>query len=214
MWWKALGVFLVLLVVGAASGYALGDYGTDQPGTIPSAAPVPAVSPSVPTPPVFTPLPDPTDAALGIAVPSTETSLKGAGYQLSVAIPNGWAQNRIEKTRWGFAPVGAAFNTYVMRVEIIAQDHASVTAEMAGRIAELRDAEAQGNLQYLTIESRTADTVVATYVDHGYLRVTMERWLTLGSSSAYADVAVTGREVDRPGLMDLLARTTESMVAG
>ena len=53
---------------------------------------------------------------------------------------------------------------------------------------------------------------IATYVDDGHLRVTMERWVAFGDSNiASAVAAVTGRTVDRTGLMDLLERTAASM---
>jgi hypothetical protein len=55
------------------------------------------------------------------------------------------------------------------------------------------------------------DGFTATYLDHGYQRVTVERWLPQdGSSQAYAAVAVTGREADRAGIADLLERVATS----
>ena len=47
--------------------------------------------------------------------------------------------------------------------------------------------------------------------DHGYLRLTMERWVAFDGDTAYVDVAVTGRRADEEGLRDLLTRTADSM---
>jgi hypothetical protein len=217
MWWKALGVFLVLLVVGAASGYALGDHSTDLPGTIPSAMPVPAVSPSVPTPsvPSVTISPDPTNPPLAVGVPLVPKELRigGAnGFAVQAAVPD-WSVDHTGN-RWQYSGTPDALHTYGLRIDIIAGLHQSVTVAKAARLAALRESESQHHLQELDIQSDVGDTFTATYVSEGYRRLTMERFLTLGGTTAYVDVAVTGRMVDSDGLDDLLDRVSESMVAG
>ena len=54
-----------------------------------------------------------------------------------------------------------------------------------------------------------------SYIDlQGYFRVEMDRFVVLDDTDdAYAVVAVTGRDVDRRGIEDLLVRTAQSMVA-
>jgi hypothetical protein len=217
MWWKALGVFLVLLVVGAASGYALGDYSTYQPGAIPTAAPLPAVSPSVPTPsvPSVSVSPDPSNPPLALGVPLVPKELRigGAnGFAVQAAVPD-WAVDHAGN-RWQYAGTPDALHTYGLRIDIIAGSHQSVTVAKAARLDALRESESQHNIQELDIQSDVGDAFTATYVSEGYRRLTMERFLTLGGTTAYVDVAVTGRMADNDGLDDLLDRVSSSMVQG
>ena len=78
------------------------------------------------------------------------------------------------------------------------------------RLAALEAAERDGNMEAVTVETRSDDGFVATYLQNGYRRVLMERYSTLGGTTAHVAVAVTGREVDRTGMADLLERVLAS----
>jgi hypothetical protein len=214
MWWRALGVGLALLAVGVIGGYAVADRTTEQPthGTGPE--PVPAVSPAVPTPPAREVLPDPLTPALVPDLPSHETTLRISrkGIGLTVQVPDGWTENRVENSNsWTYAVLGNPKNTYVLRINIMAGDHVSIPVAMKARIAAFEDAVDNGDLLDFEVTAKAEDTFEATYIDHGYLRVTMERWVSFGGTTAYAAAAVTGRTVDEEGLRDLLVRTVTSM---
>lgn len=213
MWWRTLGVAFVLLCVGVAGGYAVADHSSEEPSNSDVLDPVPAVSPAVPTPPEFDILPDPTAEALQPDLPNHAEELRitkrGAGA--SVLVPDGWLQTRLpESQTWTFAPAINVKNTYGMRVNLMIGQRLAVTVAKTARIAALESAADDGNIEGLEITAETDDSFEATYIDQGYLRVTMERWVADENGTAYADVAVTGRTVDQEGLRDLLARTVES----
>jgi hypothetical protein len=214
MWWRVLGVAVVLLGVGVVGGYAVADRTAEEPSHSTTLEPVPAVSPAVPTPPVRNILPDPDTPALQPDLPSHETTLRirRRGIGLSVLVPDGWTENRVENSdSWTYAVQGNPKNTYVLRVNIVAGDHRSIPVAMASRIAAFEDAMANKALFDFQVTAETEDTFEATYVDHGYLRLTMERWISFDGANAYAEAAVTGRAVDEEGLRDLLVRTLTSM---
>jgi hypothetical protein len=215
MWWRALGVAAVLLCVGVAGGYAVADRDQAEPQGSSTLAPVPAVSPSVPTPTAPTYAPDPDIPPLTTADLATETiplRLDPGGPGVRVAVPVGWLQNRPEgKDFWTFAEPSNFHNTYSMRVSILSGGTSSKKAAMAARIAQLEDAEANGDLQDFQVTVQTDDTFEATYVADDHLRFTTERFVSFGGSEASASVAVTGRQVDESGMGDLLAQTVTSL---
>ena len=220
MWWRGLGVAVVLLCAGVAGGYAVADHSEDQPTSSDTLEPVPAVSPSVPVVPEPTYTPDPDDPPLSTSVFETElVKLRvvpdGAGVKLNV--PAGWVSHRVETAnqeitnQWNFVDPEHEKATYLLRVNIVSSQNVSVKAAMDGRIAALEDAEANGGLSDFTVTDQTADTFEATYVDGGRLRFTTERWVSFDGSTAYASVGVTGREVDQAGMGVLLGRTISSL---
>jgi hypothetical protein len=214
MWWRALGVAVVLLGVGVAGGYAVADRTSDEPARSEVLEPVPAVSPAVPTPLEHSVRPDPTTPALEPDLPSSPVDLRveprAAG--VSVDVPDGWTMSRIVDTNmWSFVKPGNPLNTYTLRVNIVRGQNVSITAAKAGRIAALEEAEGNGGLDDFEVTAETPDAFEATYIDGGYLRVTMEQWVSFDGSHAYAAAAVTGRTVDQEGLRDLLTRTIDSM---
>lgn len=218
MWWRAFAVVVVLLAAGVAGGYAVADRAAESPSHSSTLEPVPAVSPAVPTPPALDILPDPDTPALEPNLPSHEATLRTAkrhGLALVVLEPDGWERNRLTgSNRWTYAVKGNPINTYVLRIDIVEGLHQSITVAKDARIAALQDAVANGALSNLEIVANTDDTLIATYVDRGYLRVTMERWVSFDGSQAFAVAAVTGRTIDQEGLTDLLVRTTASMRRG
>jgi hypothetical protein len=146
---------------------------------------------------------------------ATETiplRLEPGGSGVRVAIPIGWHENRPEgKDFWTFAEPSNFHNTYSLRVSILSRSTSSKKAAMAARIAQLEDAENNGDIQDFEVTVQTDDTFEATYVADDHLRFTTERFVSFGGSEASASVAVTGREVDEPGMGDLLAQTVTSL---
>jgi hypothetical protein len=216
MWWRLLGVAVVLLGAGGAIGYVAADDSAEGPAQSSVLEPVPAVSPSVPTPTQFVTLPDPTAAPLAPDLPSHEEELRitdrGAG--VSLAVPDGWISNRlVNSNTWNFVPEINVKNTYVLRVELKIGQRVAATVFKQTRIEALESAEDEGNLKDLQITAQTDTSIVASYIDiTGYRRLTTERWLADASGIAYADIAVTGRLTDEEGLGDLLVRVAESVV--
>lgn len=211
---RVLGVGLALLLVGAVAGFVGGRLLRSEPAGTGVAAPVAAVSPAAPTPTPLDVLPDPATAPLGTGLSSHEVTLPKTerGAPLTLSVPDGWLRNQQGESQWTWTVEGNPVDAYSMRVRVIAGSRISVNVARMSRVAALQDALANDDVSDLTIESQTDDTMVATYVSEDHLRVTMERWVALGQdSSAYADVAVTGRITDRAGLLDLLTRTCASL---
>lgn len=219
MW--TIGSAMALALLGVAGGVASGRLLEDEPATIASATPVPATAPSYPVN-EYDVLPDPGIAPLGTGLPSHTERFRLNDFRLTASVPDGW--RRVELTggsAWNFSPPSNPLNAYVLRIEIVAGSRSSVSAAKGARLLRLQSAQADGNMQRLVIEDETEDGIVASYLDPRrgpdkeilpgfYQRVTLERWLTFGSDTAYADIAVTGRDVDREGMADLLERVATS----
>jgi hypothetical protein len=216
-----VGSAMALALLGVAGGFASGRLLEDQPGTIASAAPVPATSPSYPVN-EYDVLPDPGIAPLGTDLPSHIERFRLSDFRLATSVPDGWRRvTLVGGSAWNFSPPSNPLNAYVLRIEIVAGSRSSVSAAKGARLLRLQSAQDDGNLQRLVIEDETDEGFVASYLDPHkgpdgailpgfYQRVTMERWLTFGSDTAYADIAVTGRDVDREGMADLLERVAAS----
>jgi hypothetical protein len=214
MWWRVLGVAIVLLGVGVVGGYALADRTASEPARSTALDPVPAASPAVPTPPVYDVKPDPEAEALQPGIPSTAQELRitkrGAG--VSALIPDDWIPNRLpESQTWNFSPPINTSNTYTLRIQLMIGQRLAATVAKTARIAALESAEADGHILGLDVTNETPTSFEATYITDDYLRVTMEQWVADANGTAYADVAVTGRTRDTEGLRDLLARTAGSV---
>jgi hypothetical protein len=221
---RTVGSAMALALLGVAGGVGVGTMLQDDPTTIATASPVPAESPSVPVN-EYDVNDDPGLAPLGTDLPLHEETFHLNRLRLAASVPDGWRRVELQTGgAWNFAPPDTPLNSYVLRIEIVAGARASVSAAKSFRILKLQNAVADGNLQRLIIESETDNGFVADYLDpvmdvtgHPdptkgfYQRLTMERWLTFGGdTTAYADIAVTGRERDREGMADLLERVAAS----
>jgi hypothetical protein len=214
MWKRVAGVAVVLLAVGAAGGYVAADRTQPEPVALDLPQPVPAVSPAVPTPPAVSLLPDPSTPALAPSVPLERVELRSSrrGPGLAVEVPVGWVVNKeLEGDPvWNVGPPESLNYTYKLRIAFVAGAHQAVGVAKMTRKAELASAEDNNDISDVTYLAETEEAFIATYVQGDHLRVTMERWLTRGSETAYADISVTGRKVDQDGLSDLLDRVAAS----
>jgi len=207
-----IGLALALALVGAAAGYAVGRATLEEPLALSGAEPVPAVSPSYPIN-EYVVLPDPGIAPLATDLALHRARFKAGGLRMTASVPDGWRRVTLEGgDAWNFGVAANPANTYLLRVGLVT-NRVSINVARESRISALEDAESNGDLEHLVIESRTDDGFTATYLDDGHQRVTTERWLPRsGSSQAYAVIATTGRETDRTGTADLLERVAASAV--
>jgi hypothetical protein len=131
---------------------------------------------------------------------------------MTASVPVGWVRVKLDEgDSWNFTDPDNPGNTYKLRIGFVAGNRASLKVARDFRIDALEDAEANGDLEHVVVDPLTDDGFTVTYLDDGYQRVGMERFLPqAGSTSAYATVAVTGRERDRDGLSDLLERVVAS----
>ncbi|WP_460793834.1 hypothetical protein [Nocardioides pacificus] len=201
---RLLAIAVAALVISGAGGFAAGELLRPEPKRIAGASPLPATSPSAPIDPPVDVLPDPGIAPLATALPLSEEQLGYGLRTMRVPAPEGWTRTEIELGEWTWEAPHQLENTYLMRVKIVSSQRLSVATALAQRLEALESVTDEFDL-----ESRTADTFVATYVSRGYRRLTMDRFLSLGSDTAYAQIALTGRVVDRAGMADLLDRVTQ-----
>ncbi|CAN5629438.1 hypothetical protein BH11ACT8_BH11ACT8_33520 [soil metagenome] len=216
---RLVGALLVLLLLGAGAGYAVAEARTSDtppPGPVgfASPAPVPAADPSYPVN-EYDVQPDPSTAPLATGLPLHEESFRGGGFRLQAQAPDGWRRVSLAgNTSWQFTVQTNPANTYLLRIGLLAGNRQDVTVASNARVFALQQLELDGNAQNLVIQDQyvTDDHseagFTATFIDvGGYRRVAVERFLALpGQTSAYYTVAVSGREVDRDGITDLIGR--------
>jgi hypothetical protein len=210
MGWRVLGTAVVLLAVGVAGGYAVGQRTEPEPRSAADPAPLPA-SP-MPTPQEFEVLPDPDEPALEPGLPGETHDLRltkrGAG--ISIQAPVGWIENRQPNTAtWTYIATNVS-NTYYLRVSLLIARQSPEVAKSA-RVTALLSSEKDGNLQDLQFTAQTPDSLEATYIFEGHRKVTAERFVGDDNNIAIADVAVIGRVVDTEGIRDLLAKVADSV---
>ncbi|NPC97106.1 hypothetical protein [Nocardioides sp. zg-DK7169] len=208
---RVLGFLLCLGLLGVGGGYA-GQrvLGADDPPASFAALPVPAASPSYPVN-EYDVRPDPGVAPLPADVALERMTLREAGERVSISAPRSWLRVAVEPgAAWNFSRPDNPIPTYLLRVTLLGGQRISTSVASGARIAALRAAERDGNMEAVTVEAETEDGFVATYLQDGYRRVLMERYSTLGTTTAQVGVAVTGREVDRTGMADLLEHVLAS----
>lgn len=207
---------LLALALGVAGGWAYSAaQESDEGARRPVAAAIEPV-PADPTLPVEVDQPDSDEPALETGIPLEATRLTldddGREYALDLEVPAGWVP--VENgALWRYTVPGNSDTSYGLRVEIIAAEGRTVDRALSARLGELDSAEAQGNLSDLDYSLlATGDGFTATYTDgSGFDRVSIEQFYDSPGDVAFATVAVYGRERDRTGLRDLLARVTTSL---
>ncbi|GAB3246939.1 hypothetical protein [Nocardioides dilutus] len=208
---RVIGLFLVLLLLGAGAGYAWAAATTEPPARFDAAEPVPASSPRFPAGHVEV-LPDPTSPPMPTALELDTQKVGNKAFGVDVGTPVGWLRTDPDFVESKWNPPALPLNTYFLRVKLITSLRLSVQQARDARIAALREV-----VDELEVETQTDDTFVATYVSEDHRRLAMERFLSLDGAEdptdpAFVTVVVVGRLTDRDGLADLLDRVTESIV--
>lgn len=203
-------VVAALAAIGAVLGYALAE---EAPRTVAiDAAPVAAAEPSYPQDREVVVVDDPDYPSLEPGLPLARQVVGTSPFALSLPVPRGWVRSESTAGETRFYP-GAdgddIENTYFIRVRLVANQYLSTTAQLDTRIGALSSAS---GIEDFTLESRSYDALVASYVAGGYRRLSMEQYVAPdGSDTAFAYVAVIGREADRDGLADLLDRLVSGL---
>lgn len=167
-------------------------------------APVVAVSPSFPTDPPVVIEPDPVYPVLERGLPLGQARVGSPSFGVTVPFPKGWARTDTDLVESKWAPPGSPLNTYLLRVKIVSGLRLTIEQALAQRRSALESVVTEWDL-----ENESHDTFTATYVNDGYKRLAIERFLSLdGTDNAFVTIAVIGRVSDREGLSDLLARVS------
>ncbi|WP_205472864.1 hypothetical protein [Nocardioides sp. SYSU D00038] len=193
----------VAAVLAGGLGYLVG-WVADAPTSLGGVAPVPATSPSVPAGRVEV-SPDPADPPLAPGLPLRLDTV-GSSFPVELQVPERWQRTTSDEVEWKWKPPGLPENTYFLRVGLVSSQRLTLAAAVQRRLDLLR-----ADVDELVVEERTGDSLRITYVTGGHRRLALERWLSVdGSDAAQVTVAVIGREVDRAGLTDLMARISAS----
>lgn len=206
MGWRGLGIAVLLALSGALVGSGVARVAHHDPQSLGDPAPVSAASPSFPTDPPVQVLPDPATPALATSLRMHAEQVGQPPFDLTVPVPNGWVRSNAKAGEWRWYVATNPQNTYGLRV-VLPSGYVTIGNALQARIDALDGAT---GIQELTVESRTGDAFVATYVSDGHLRLAMERFLSLdGTQTVYASFALVGREADRAGMAALLDRVTD-----
>ena len=199
--WRGTAVLALLLAIGVAAGFGASWGLRHNPSGDGPAAPVPA-SPSLPVDPVPELLPDPETPALEEDVPLVPQTVGAGDFRMTLPVPKGWTFSENSLNEWQWRPPGQPDFGYVLRVEQVLSNRRSIEWTLGRRIDELREDESNVEVLDQTRDSLHFSFITSNHLRHGYLR-----GLDLtGSDNAQVEIAVTGREVDDPGMADLVAR--------
>jgi hypothetical protein len=199
--WRGTAVLALLLAIGVAAGFGASWALRQNASGDGTAAPVRA-SPSLPVDPVPELLSDPTTPALEEGVPLVPQTVGVGDFRMTLPVPKGWTFSENSLNEWQWRPPGQPDFGYVLRVEQVLSNRRSIAWTLGRRIDELREDESNVEVLDQTRDSLHFSFITSNHLRHGYLR-----WLDLtGSDNAQVEIAVTGREVDDPGMADLIAR--------
>jgi hypothetical protein len=202
MSWRGLVAVVALLAASIVGGFAMAAYLQSSPVTTGAPKPVTAASPSVPVDPPAPLREDPPQAAMETDLPLREVSVGTDNYKFVFPAPRGWSRSETSSNEVKYKKTGNPSNTYILRVEQVVSQHEQIPDILASRIDDLRSDE-----QMVDIQVRTYDSLEFSYVHDGYRRFGLITWLDITrSGQAEAEIAITGREVDLPGMRDLMAK--------
>ena len=207
---RVIGLFLVLLLLGAGAGYAWAAAGEESgPTRFTDAGPLPASSPSVPVEPER---PYAEDVAIATLLPDLDyqrETIGDAPFQYSYRRPKDWPP-ATPVGRADLPPPDGVEGGYGMRVKIV---NARLTTEemVAQKLAALEATE-----EDVEVIGQGTDTLAVTYRSgENRLRYNTFRWFNEpGVGFATFETSVYGRERDVEGLTDLLDKVVGERRAG
>jgi hypothetical protein len=129
---------------------------------------------------------------------------------MTLPVPEGWSYFENSLNEWQWRPPDQPDFGYVLRVEQVLSNRRSIEGTLDRRLAELREDESN-----VEVIAQTRDSLHFTFVTANHLRYGYLRWLDLtGSGNAQVEIAATGRQVDDPGMADLIARVGSGVRLG
>ena len=204
---RTLGMLLALTLLGGAGGWAWADTRDRSVTTLEAPRPVEAADPALPYTPPEKVREDSDLPPLGEGITTHEEKMGPRTSEgLIVPVPDGWERTDFAtgiQTRWT-AP-GSPSGSYSVRVHSLPEDDRSLIQQVAEREAALQydNTITPGSLEVL---DSTGDTLTVTYIQSGYRRFQVVRWVSFRGGSADVEIAAVGRAVDERGLEELVAR--------
>jgi len=203
----AAAVVLSCALIGAVAGYATSYAGHQDPARLPSAAPLAATSPSVPTDPPVTVVPDPDEyPPLRTDLTYVTRFVRQASTRWQYDAPRGWDRHESSSgVRWTLP--GNPEHTYSMRVVPVS---VPITTS---NLARYRFQAVRGSPDLERVEQQSIDehSVTFTYVFDSHEIYQHSYWISNpGSEIGVFEITVSGRYRDKPGLEALLERVLAS----
>lgn len=199
MSWRGLVAVAALLAAGIVGGFVAGAFLEPDPVTTGAARPVTAADPSVPTIPPAAVEPDSDEDPLPTGLDMTQVSVGTGKNEFIFPAPIGWVRLEPSSNEVKYKVPGNSTNTFVLRVEQVKSQHETIP----DIILETKESLEREFEDYDDI-AQTHDSLQFSYVYNGFRRFGFITWLDLSrSGQAEAEVALTGREVDVPGMTEL-----------
>ena len=202
MTWRGPATLGLLVALGAGGGIVASMAMASETAGGGTASPVAAQSPSLPVDPAPDLVADPTTAPLATTLPLVVRRVGRGADVVELSVPRGWVRNDLAEDEWTWRPEDQPKYAYVLRVEQVRGDRDPISRVLANREVALEQDEVD-----LEFVGETTDSLHFTYTSDDHLRHGLLRWVPVpGTSTAQVEVAISGRDVDVPGMQDLIAR--------
>lgn len=203
-------VSAVALACGAVAGVVLSMAQAEPADDV--AAPVPAVSPSLPVDPAPFLRADTDTPALQPGLTYADDEIGANGFEVRLRSPVGWTKITIGPAEAKWVVQGNRLNTFLLRVESVESQRQSVERIKSERIEDLR----RLTKDFRLVQETDTGIQVVYVDDNGLTKYGNLRWIDdpdPDSDQAVVEIAANGRERDQPGLLDLLTRVGNSVEA-
>jgi len=203
----AVGAVVIAGAVGAGVGWTVGSTREEPVVTVDSAAPIPAVHPSVP---VFRPYAKDIDyPALAPHLDYVEKKIGNRPYRWGYSVPRGWiaTPSGMDEVKWRPAdePTSGGFFVRVKLINNHLTPHEMVEQKLSAFMSAYDDVE---------VYTEDWNSLGVTYREPtlNVKRWNVFRWITpKDSDEAQFEMSVGGRSVDQAGLEDLLNKVSASV---
>jgi hypothetical protein len=216
-WASRAGLLLAVGLVAAAAGFAMARDAGPGEHRAAVAAPVPA-QPDLPVDPSTPPAADIDYPTLQPGLTYAPETLGHGAFTWDYAVPAGWRRYGAEdglgpnELRWR-PPDEPTVGGFSVRVKLV-NSHQTAAQMVAAKLAALRDGpDSARSFPGFTVLDQSDDTLAFSYrvPSSQTLRYNTFRWVTPpGGHEVGVEMSVVGRERDRAGLSDLLARVSDS----
>jgi len=199
-----------LLATGIVGGFAAAAYLTPEPVTTGTPSPVTATNPSVPIDPPAPLQEDPTDPALEPGLDMVDVMVGSGNNAFVFPAPDGWRRLEPSSNEVKYKLPDNPSNTFVLRVEQVTSQHETIPD-----IVKATENDLKHEFEDYELLRRTYDSLEFSYLYNGYRRFGFITWLEISRpGQAEAEIALTGREVDVPGMRDLISKVIRGIRAG
>ena len=210
MSWRELVAVVALLAAGIVGGFATAAYLQPDPVTTGAPEPVVAEDPSIPVEPPAPIQQDPTEPALQTGLSMRKVSVGSGNNEFVFPAPVGWRRVEPNSNEVKYKVPDNPGNTFVLRVEQVTSQDQTIP-----EIVLTQEDTMKREFEDYELLGRTHDSLEFSYVYNGYRRFGFMTWLDISrSGQAEAEIAVTGREVDVPGMRELMTKVIRGIRAG